>query len=60
MTAEDEIKKIKDTLKTIRFGEDSYEFVFPKSKEFSIFYDMVTSDFSSSDSGLLALDFEMK
>ena len=60
MTAEDEIKKINDTLKTIRFGEDSYEFVFPKSKEFSIFYDMVTSDFSSSDSGLLALDFEMK
>lgn len=60
MTAEDEINKINETLRTIRFGEDSYEFVFPKSKEFSIFYDMVTSDFTQSDSGLLALDFEMK
>lgn len=60
MSAEDEINKINDTLKTIRFGEDSYEFVFPKSKEFSIFYDMVTSNFSESDSGLLSLDFEMK
>lgn len=60
MSAEDEISKINETLKTIRFGEDSYEFVFPKSKEFSIFYDMVTSDFSQSESGLLTLDFEMK
>ena len=60
MSAEDEIKKVNETLRTIRFGEDSYEFVFPKSKEFSIFYDMVTSDFSESESGLLSLDFEMK
>ena len=60
MSAEDEIKKINETLKAIRFGEDSYEFVFPKSKEFSIFYDMVTSDFNESESGLLSLDFEMK
>ena len=60
MSAEDEIKKINETLKEIRFGEDSYEFVFPKSKEFSIFYDMVTSDFSESESGMLSLDFEMK
>ena len=60
MSAEDEINKINDTLKTIRFGEDSYEFVFPKSKEFSIFYDMVTSNFADSESGLLSLDFEMK
>ena len=60
MSAEDEIKKINETLKTIKFGEDSYEFVFPKSKEFSIFYDMVTSDFNESESGLLSLDFEMK
>ena len=60
MSAEDEINKINDTLKTIRFGEDSYEFVFPKSKEFSIFYDMVTSNFAESDSGLLSIDFEMK
>lgn len=59
-TAEDEISKINETLKTIRFGEDSYEFVFPKSKEFSIFYDMVTTNFDSSDSGLFRLDFEMK
>jgi uncharacterized protein YPO0396 len=60
MSAEDEIKKINETLKTIRFGEDSYEFVFPKSKEFSIFYDMVTSDFGEGDTGLMSLDFEMK
>ena len=60
MSAEDEINKINDTLRSIRFGEDSYEFVFPKSKEFSIFYDMVTSDFSESESGLLSIDFEMK
>lgn len=60
MSAEDEINKINETLRSIRFGEDSYEFVFPKSKEFAIFYDMVTSDFSESESGLLSLDFEMK
>ena len=60
MSAEDEIKKVNDTLRSIKFGEDSYEFVFPKSKEFSIFYDMVTSDFAESESGLLSIDFEMK
>ena len=60
MSAEDEINKINETLKSIRFGEDSYEFVFPKSKEFAIFYDMVTSDFNESESGLLSIDFEMK
>ena len=60
MSAEDEINKINDTLRSIRFGEDSYEFVFPKSKEFAIFYDMVTSDFAESESGLLSIDFEMK
>jgi uncharacterized protein YPO0396 len=57
---QDEIKKINETSRTIHFGEDSYEFVFPKSIEFSIFYDMVTSDFNESESGLLSLDFEMK
>jgi len=60
MTAEDEINKINETLRKIRFGEDSYEFVFPKSKEFSVFYDMVTSDFNSMDSGLFTYDFEAK
>ncbi len=60
MTAEDEISKINETLKTIRFGNDSYEFIFPKSKEFSIFYDMVTNKTSDDGDSLFTLDFQLK
>lgn len=60
MSAESEIKKINETLTDIKFGEDSYEFVFPKSKEFSIFYDMVTKDLSEVNEGFFSLDFEQQ
>ncbi|MFI3329797.1 MAG: SbcC/MukB-like Walker B domain-containing protein [bacterium] len=60
MSAEDEIAKINDTLSTFQFGEDKYEFVFPKSEEFSIFYDMVTEDLETVNEGFFTIDFEQK
>lgn len=61
MSAENEIAKINNTLRSICFGGDTYEFIFPKSKEYSALYEMVTSDLTSSEStGLLTLDFELK
>ncbi|MFI3252238.1 MAG: SbcC/MukB-like Walker B domain-containing protein [bacterium] len=60
MSAEDEIAKINETLSTFQFGEDKYEFVFPKSKEFSLFYDMVTEDLNNVNEGFFNIDFEQK
>ncbi|MCK7488564.1 MAG: hypothetical protein MZU97_26020 [Bacillus subtilis] len=61
ITAQDEIAKINDTLKTIHFGDDTYEFIFPKSKEYADYYDMVLSD-ESMKTGveIFNYDFEMK
>lgn len=59
-TAESEIQKINDTLSTIKFGNDSYEFVFPKSNEYSQFYEMVTSDLSTTEEGILSYDFQAR
>jgi len=61
VTAQEEIKKINDTLQTIHFGEDTYEFIFPKSKEFGDYYDMVLSDESmKSGAEIFNYEFEMK
>ncbi len=61
MTAQDEIQKINLTLKKIKFGQDTYEFVFPKSKEYSSFYEMVTDDANISEGfGIFTQDFERK
>lgn len=60
MSAEDEISKINETLSTFQFGEDKYEFVFPKSQEFSIFYDMVTEDLETVNEGFFTMEFEQK
>lgn len=58
--AEVEIGKINDTLANIHFGNDTYEFVFPKSSEYGAFYEMVTSDLSENASGLFTSNFEAK
>ena len=58
--AEIEISKINDTLANIRFGNDTYEFVFPKSSEYGAFYEMVKSDIEGGQEGLFTTDFEHK
>lgn len=61
VSAQDEIGKINATLKSIHFGEDTYEFIFPKSREYSDYYDMVLSDESMRTGGeIFNYDFEMK
>jgi len=61
VTAQDEIQKINSTLKNIHFGEDTYEFIFPKSKEYGEYYDMVLSDESmKTGEEIFNYDFEMK
>ncbi|MFA5742007.1 MAG: SbcC/MukB-like Walker B domain-containing protein, partial [Candidatus Izemoplasmatales bacterium] len=61
VAAQDEIGKINTTLKAIHFGEDTYEFIFPKSKEYADYYDMVLSDDSLKTGGeIFNYDFEMK
>ncbi len=60
MTAENEIKKINDTLSNIQFGRDRYEFIFPKSSDYSTLYEMVTSDLSVSQTGIMTYDFQAK
>lgn len=61
VSAQDEISKINATLKNIHFGEDTYEFTFPKSKEYGDYYDMVLSDESmKTGEEIFNYDFEMK
>ncbi len=61
VSAQDEISRINQTLHEIHFGEDTYEFIFPKSKEYGDYYDMVLSDESlKAGTEMLNYDFEMK
>jgi uncharacterized protein YPO0396 len=61
ISAQEEIKKINSTLENIHFGEDSYQFIFPKSKEYGDYYDMVLSDEAiKSGEEIFNYDFEMK
>ena len=60
LTAEQEIQKINDTLRGIRFGNDTYEFIFPRSQEYAEFYDMVTSDMVDLNQGLFTYEFQNK
>lgn len=61
VSAQNEIIHINETLKNIHFGEDSYEFIFPKSKEYGDYYDMVLSEESiKAGTEMLNYDFEMK
>lgn len=61
VSAQEEIKKINSTLANIHFGEDTYEFIFPKSKEYGDYYDMVLSDESmKTGEEIFNYDFEMK
>ena len=60
MTAEAEISKIDDTLKSIKFGRDSYEFIFPKSSQYAAFYDMFKADSISDGRSIFNYDFEQQ
>ncbi|MFH0993115.1 MAG: SbcC/MukB-like Walker B domain-containing protein, partial [bacterium] len=61
VSAQDEIGKINATLKQIHFGDDTYEFIFPKSKEYAEYYDMVLADESlKAGTEIFNYDFEMK
>ena len=60
LTAEQEISKINETLSTITFGNDRYEFIFPRSSEYATFYEMVTSDLEANSERLLTYEFQQK
>ncbi len=60
LSAEAEIGKINETLQKIKFGTDSYEFIFPKSSEYSAFYDMVTNENEINGESLFSTEFEIK
>lgn len=60
LTAEQEIEKINETLRNIKFGNDKYEFVFPRSEQYAAFYDMVTSDLVDLKQGLFTYEFQEK
>ncbi|MBR6071721.1 MAG: AAA family ATPase [Acholeplasmatales bacterium] len=60
LTAEQEISKINETLSSITFGNDRYEFIFPRSSEYAQFYDMVTSEIVDLDQGLFTYEFQNK
>lgn len=60
LSAEQEIGKINETLSSIKFGNDSYEFIFPKSSEYSEFYDMVTNGDALKGDSLFTVDFQIK
>ena len=60
LTAEQEISKINETLSNIEFGNDRYEFIFPRSSEYAQFYEMVTSDLVDINQGLFTYDFQNK
>ena len=59
-TAEQEIGKINETLSAITFGNDRYEFIFPRSSEYAQFYEMVTSELVDLQQGLFTYDFQTK
>lgn len=58
--AEVEIGKINETLSNIHFGNDTYEFIFPKSSEYGEFYEMVTNNLEEPNKGLFTSNFEAK
>ena len=61
ISAQDEINRINETLEDIHFGDDTYEFIFPKSKEYGEYYDMVLSDDAiKAGTEMMNYDFEMK
>jgi uncharacterized protein YPO0396 len=57
-TAESEISKINETLSKIPFGNDTYEFIFPKSKEYGGFYDMFKSNDVVDGQSIFTTSFE--
>ncbi len=60
LAAEKEIEKVNETLSTIQFGGDKYEFIFPRSSEYAKFYEMVTSDLADINQGLFTFEFQNK
>ncbi len=60
IAAQDGVKKINKQLDDIKFGEDRYEFIFPKSKEFAGIYDMVMSDAAENNGPIITAEFEVR
>ncbi len=60
LAAEKEIEKVNETLSSIQFGGDKYEFIFPRSSEYAKFYEMVTSDLADINKGLFTFEFQAK
>ncbi len=61
ITAQQEIKDVNDALKSVKFGSDSYQFIFPKSGEYGGIYEMVVQDENfEPGSTIFTADFEMK
>lgn len=61
ISAQDEIVRINETLQNIRFGDDTYQFIFPKSEEYGEYYEMVLSEESiRTGEDIFNYDFEMK
>lgn len=61
LLAQDGVKKINQALENVRFGNDKYEFIFPKNQEFSAIYDMVLNDDDMLNNGpIITMAFEEK
>lgn len=60
-TAQQEIKDVNDALKSVKFGSDSYQFIFPKSQEYGGIYEMVVQDDNfAPGQTIFTADFEVK
>lgn len=60
LSAKQEIAKINETLSTIKFGNVTYEFIFPRSEEFKEIYEMVTNDEQANGESMFTVDFQIK
>lgn len=60
LSAKQEIAKINETLSTIKFGNVTYEFIFPRSEEYKEIYDMVTNEEQANGESMFTVDFQIK
>lgn len=60
LAAQDGVRKINQALQTTKFGDECYEFIFPKAKEFEGIYDMVMSENEDVNGPIVTPEFEMK
>lgn len=60
IAAQEGVNKINQSLQNIKFGDDTYEFIFPKSKEFAGIYDMVMCESADNNGPIITPEFEIK